>query len=335
MVEIMQRLHQQNLFQLEKKKTAREREYEKELQFFIELLYPGLQNIDLKTDRERVPNITDVLSLIDHLCFYNIPPHPVLSEEKLQHFRFLLDRAIYELLATYENIPYTPKERQLLNLFTGPIKNAKRQGEVSIITTNYDLIIDHEFYDLLKANAVDYGMPYRNVSSSRIVFQPEQPVLRYFKLHGSLNWLKCDLCGHYYINHDGEIVHQSYKSIVDDQNTCVCNRHLRLKSVLVTPSIVRDIRDSNLLQVWKGALEAIRTADKLVIIGYSFPAEDLAIKSIILRGFNGRERAAPLNVEVVQLGDAAKNNYLNFFGAAMTYHSRGLEAYLKRIPPLE
>ena len=42
--------------------------------------------------------------------------------------------------------------------------------------------------------------------------------------------------------------------------------------------LVRDIRDSNLLQIWKAAMEALRTADQIVFIGYSLPAEDFAIK---------------------------------------------------------
>jgi hypothetical protein len=98
-------------------------------------------------------------------------------------------------------------------------------------------------------------------------------------------------------------------------------------SVLVAPSLVRDIRDPNLLQIWKASLEAIRTADKLIFIGYSLPAEDLAIKSIIIRGLNGRSNKK-LEVDVVQLGTASRPNYENIFGKKINFHSKGLEAYL-------
>ena len=166
--------------------------------------------------------------------------------------------------------------------------------------------------------------------------QHDKPLLNYYKLHGSLNWLMCSLCGWYYINPFGSIVHQEFREEKDDSNICICNKEMRLKSVLVAPSIVRDIRDSNLLQIWKGALEAIRTADKIIMIGYSLPAEDLAIKSIILKGINGRAGNNMPQLEVVQFGEQAKPNYQNIFGnvfKAANYYKDGLEAYLKKKHP--
>lgn len=37
-------------------------------------------------------------------------------------------------------------------------------------------------------------------------------------------------------------------------------------------------------------MEASRTADNLIFIGYSLPAKDLGIKSVIIRGVNGRDK---------------------------------------------
>ena len=149
-------------------------------------------------------------------------------------------------------------------------------------------------------------------------------------MHGSLNWLKCDLCGQYYIHPDSSVAHQAFREEIDEDNTCVCNSRLKLRTVLVAPSLVRDIRDSNLLQIWKAAIEAIRTADKLIFIGYSLPGEDLAIKSVIMRGLNGRIKSKRLEVEVVQHGIAAKPNYVNLFGKDITYYSKGLKEYLSK-----
>ena len=140
----------------------------------------------------------------------------------------------------------------------------------------------------------------------------------------------CDLCGQYYINAEGSIVGLAFKEQISSQNTCICSNSLRLKSVLVAPSLVRDIRDSNLLQIWKASLEAIRTADKIIFIGYSLPAEDLAIKSIIIRGLNGRDQKKRLEVDVVQLGTDSKSNYENLFGPKINFYAEGLEKYLNK-----
>jgi len=327
---ILKNLYNNDLFELDRgEKTSIEKKQEKELKSFIELLYPGLKELNLKDKMKLTPSITEILSLVDHLCFYGIPPHPHLNEEKLMQFRYLLNRAVTEFLLDYQNMRDTPKEERLLKKFMGPIVKEKKIAKISIITTNYDLSISPEFESVIADNRVDYGIAYRDTNTGEIILQPQNPLFRYYKLHGSLNWLKCDLCGQYYIHYNGSIAHNAFREKLDEHNTCECNDHLKLKTVLVAPSLVRDIRDSNLLQIWKSAIEAIRTADRLTFVGYSLPAEDLAIKSVIMRGLNGRKKGHQLKVEVVQHGLTYKQNYINLFGKKIKYYAGGLSEYLK------
>ena len=330
MPHILENLYDNNLFQLGERKTATEKRHEAELKKFIGLLYPGFRKLRLKDKIKSTPSITEILSLVDHLCFYNIPPHPELNEENLLHFRYLLNRAVAELLMDYQNEPYKGNEKILLQRFMGPIVAEEKKAKISIITTNYDLSIDPQFERAIANNRVDYGIPYRGMDrQGTIILQPANPLFRYYKLHGSLNWLKCDLCGQYYIHKNDTVAHQAFREEIDDDNTCACNDHLKLRTVLVAPSLVRDIRDSNLLQIWKSAIEAIRTADELVFIGYSLPPEDLAIKSVIMRGLNGRTKRKALKVEVIQNDSNSEQNYYNLFGKNLTYYSEGLAKYLR------
>jgi len=335
---ILQNLFAKDLFQLGRKKTTSEKKQESDLKQFIGLLYPGLKNIDPVASKHRIPTITEVLSMVEHFCFYGIPPHPQLNIEQLQQFRKLLNRAIGEYLLDFEMEDYDEYQNELLKRFIAPLRQEKKSGNLSVITTNYDLIIDWEFRDALRSGRVDYGIPYRSVSNANvgthtvkaneIVVQPYNPLFRYYKLHGSLNWLKCEMCGHYYINPEGSILHNAFREVTDEGNTCICDNSLRLNSVLVSPSYVRDIRDANLLQIWKGALEAIRTADRLIFIGYSLPAEDFAIKSILMRGLNGRRRNNRLKVEVIQCGSNSKAAYENIFAnGELTFFCKGLDGY--------
>jgi len=328
---ILEKLLEADLFQInETRKTQKERDYEKELLSFLHLFYPGLKHLNIKNEKQKaqIPNITEVLSLVEHFCFYNLPPHPKIVDARLLRFRDLLNRAIVELILEYDIRVMSKEEEKLFYKFIRPINNDKVNDNVTIITTNYDLLIDWQFSDVAARNKIDYGISYRDVNSSDIIYRDANPRFHYYKLHGSLNWLRCDLCGQYYINPDGSIVSLAFTDKVEDYNTCVCSEFLRLKSVLVAPSIVRDIRDSNLLQIWKASMEAVRTADQLIFVGYSLPGEDLAIKSVIMRGLNGRDKSKPLKVEVVQHGDAAKPNYLNLFGNQIKYYSGGLADYL-------
>lgn len=326
---ILKRLRKHELFQLDHEKTTKERKSEKTLMEMIYMLYPGLESVDPEDEanRDKIPSITEILSLVDHFCFYNLPPHPKIAGTALLQFKELLDRAVGELILEYDLEHYTPEEKQLFERFIKPIRQAKKSDRYTIITTNYDLIIDLAFKDVCAQNKVDYGIPYRIVEDTIYQRNP-RPVLHYYKLHGSLNWLRCDLCGTYYINPGGHTIAQAFKEDVDDANTCACNCHLKLKSVIVSPSFVRDIRDSNLLQVWKASLEAIRTADKLFFIGYSLPAEDFGIKSILIRALNGRDPEQELKVTVVVMGGSSRQSYNNVFGDNVDYHGEGLEKYL-------
>ncbi len=336
MPEILRYLINHDLFNNASNSLDEEKEQEKDLKDFIDILYPGLKDIDPIAESNRIPNITEVLSMVEYCCFYNLPPHPSLCDEKLFYFRDLLNRGIAEILRKYISKDVQKHNNKFLS-FKKQIKDKIKNEDVTIITTNYDLLVDKLCDTYSKKNKVDFGISYRDVKSNGIIL-PVAPNLRYYKIHGSMNWLKCDQCGYYYINHDGSISHQAFIKELTTHNTCICNSQrninykLKLKSILVAPSLIRDIRDSNLLQIWKASLEAIRTADKLIIIGYSFPSEDLGIKSIFMRGINGREEnAEPIAIDVVQMGYSAETNYYNIFGNNIKYYHQGLDYYLENI----
>src|SRR5437762_1343298 len=91
---IIKKLRKANLFELKKdNKTINEQKYEKELLDFLYTLYPGMKNIHFsrKEQELHIPGIVEVLSLVDHFCFYNIPPHPEIVDDSLIKFRNLLN----------------------------------------------------------------------------------------------------------------------------------------------------------------------------------------------------------------------------------------------------
>lgn len=334
MPDILKGLKTGDLFYSDADNRLANDEKQKELLEYIEMMYPGLAGIDLSKNASQVPNITEVFSFVEHLCFYNTTHHPKMNETRLTSFRVLLGRALAELLNRYEKKTDRDETKtELGRKFIASVKKLYNNNHISIITTNYDMVIDKAFCTEATNSQIDFGIEYRDIARDIIIY-PQDIKLRYYKLHGSLNWLMCNMCGRYYINPAGSIAHQEFRTATDWGNTCHCNKDMRLKSVLVAPSIVRDIRDSNLLQIWKAAVKAISQADKLILIGYSLPAEDLAIKSIILRGLNSSVKRDKLEVDVVQFGEAARSNYLNIFGKNnFTYEHLGLEEYLKKNNP--
>jgi hypothetical protein len=102
---------------------------------------------------------------------------------------------------------------------------------------------------------------------------------------------------------------------------------------------VRDTKDPNLLEIWKNALEALRHAHEWIIVGYSLPPEDLAIRSMFLRAWQSRTEKP--RVTVVQKpgnmkdggtspGDKLEEIESRFclLFPECTYFRDGLEGYL-------
>jgi hypothetical protein len=296
---------------------------------YLGMLLPGFNLPDIT-----LPLITDVLSLIDlSLTSSNIPLPRAATPEMLR-FRVLLERAIFEVL----DWPYGDHDvPQSLTRFTDwlfHLSHCSGAGSVGLISTNYDIAVEAELFDRFEEETIrdkfDFGFSWRDPFKEALYKRPHNPSFHLYKLHGSLNWLRCDLCEHIYINVRGVIAHRAFDQRVTNQNSCHCG-HGRLRAVLVAPSLVRDVRDGNLLEIWKNALEFLRVAPEWVLIGYSFPPEDITIRSLFIRAYRGRR--TPPRIRVIQKGhdETTRSRYKLFFPDCI-YQTDGLEEFLPPSP---
>jgi len=180
-------------------------------------------------------------------------------------------------------------------------KNNRKQDSVGLISTNYDTSIEQLIAKSLGntrriSEQVDFGVSWRDPDRPKTYPRPTVPWLRFYKLHGSLNWLRCDMCEHMYLNSRFEIFKRVLDAKVSGKNSCHCG-HGRLSLMLVTPSYVRDVREPNLLAIWQNALELLRTSDNWVIVGYSLPPDDINIRSMLMRAVHAR--GAPPRITLV------------------------------------
>jgi hypothetical protein len=94
---------------------------------------------------------------------------------------------------------------------------------------------------------------------------------------------------------------------------------------------VRQTHDAHLLGIYNAAIETLRTADHWVIIGYSLPAEDVAIRAMFLRAWDGCSRKP--RVTVVQGSkESTELTYRAFFPkSALDYHRDKLDGFLNTL----
>jgi hypothetical protein len=296
----------------------------------LRILLPGIEEV-----RDQLPLITDVLSLIDHLLTSGDVCSPRFLPKYMEELRELLERAIMAVLEKPIDPDRAAQGQYRLDKLTEWICGSRQEtGQpVTVVTTNYDVLLERAIYSNLEqhgvpvARAVDFGFGWRDPGSGTIHEPPADPRIRFYKLHGSLNWLRRQLCGFVYINIVGMIYQQAYRKKLGWGNTCDCLQG-PLRSLIVAPSMVRQFRDPNLLTVWQRSLEALRRARQWVIIGYSLPGEDLAIRSILMRAERGHEGAP--EVAVYQRDPALEGRFRLLFPNCR-YEVGGVERFIDQL----
>ena len=147
----------------------------------------------------------------------------MMSPAQLEDFRTLLEEAIIEA------IDAAPGARQdpALDRLTDWILSAADAGPpLTIVSTNYDTLIESVLFAKIEGrrrptqpmrspDPVDLGFSWREHSVGAFLepvhHPPASPRARILKLHGSLSWLKCPLCGFIYVNTTGNVVRQAFR----------------------------------------------------------------------------------------------------------------------------
>jgi hypothetical protein len=290
-------------------------------------MFPGWNHEDIMA-----PPITDVLSLIDYARSAGIAGMLGAGPGKLSRFRTLLELAICEII---NDVYFDGEWEPICNRFVKwLVEDSQNTG---VITTNYDIEAEMRIFEEFSRAQIeqkfDFGYAWRDPYENFLFPRPSDPLARWYKLHGSLNSLRCNYCEHTYINIDEPIDRIAADENVEreDFNSCDCGHHI-LSLVIVAPSLIRDVRNVDLLQTWKNALEWLRGATEWYIIGYSFPAEDLAIRSMFMRAYQARwdSKNKEPKVFVIQLGrDVALESRYRIIFPNCQWLEGGLEQLLQ------
>jgi hypothetical protein len=204
---------------------------------------PGLKD-QMRENRDDLGvGVTDLLTLVDRAIAQG-ESRAGMSPEEVSRFRQLLERAIYEAIMRDTKRRTTASEQALSQFFSW-LKQQK--SPVSVVTTNYDIAVDSRIIrdegrtDTRKWNsrvskAVDFGFAWRRSDNGQLMERPMKPSWRVHKLHGSVNWLRCPLCGQITMSLRSARGAKAFAADADEWNTCRCDGKTRLRLHLVTPS---------------------------------------------------------------------------------------------------
>jgi hypothetical protein len=186
---------------------------------------------------------------------------------QLTDVRDLIVQALCYCLGTYRKLEDSESATGFMELI---------KPEDSVITTNWDLLIDAA-RDLRFGSAPeDYG------TVGNVVLQGNNAPLRevrpmLLKLHGSLSWRYCPRCQRLVID---PLHHVAGERRVEGA-TCECT--CPFSELIVTPGFVREYRNIHLLNIWRESLMTLAKADEWIFAGYSLPPDDVGIRTLLLK----------------------------------------------------
>ncbi|MHB8917836.1 MAG: hypothetical protein ACYC4H_07415 [Desulfocucumaceae bacterium] len=158
--------------------------------------------------------------------------------------------------------------------YHGTLASSLAQGD-TVISFNYDLLMD---------TAMELKSPYWEPSSgyglpaSAGATGPGSKVFL-LKPHGSFNWAICKTCGNTYVLPFSQAGAPLKWSSLGNPAPEAEDHHL--ERLLIPPSLKKNVHGRAMRQIWLKALEALKNAERVVVIGYSLPAADFMVKRLL------------------------------------------------------
>lgn len=220
-----------------------------------------------------------------------------------------LKKCIIFLLA-YKSAEITKIESSSCNklarlFFETRIKASNQEDVLSIITMNWDSIIEKELYRLCREynqnrpktkifpDLCFYDYCFNDLDNrivSTHIKARKYKNIKLLKLHGSINWLICPNCKRIYVDYDndiailelstGRLCPQCEKGFGDEENIP------KMHSILITPTFLKDLNALQLKNIWHNAFIDLAEATTVVFIGYSFPDSDFEMRYLLKKSIN-------------------------------------------------
>jgi hypothetical protein len=253
-----------------------------ELQGFFRAFYGiDVTAVNAKTDFPTFEEVLGTLELAlsrnENFRIASEPEPNVWDQQRIQRCREHVVTLICIILAT--KLGATPESG---GKYHRQLAEALQPSEsVTFLSFNYDLLIDNAI--AFTGRTVDYGTTFANPLSLL------GPPIELLKLHGSLNWLRCPICGA--LTNTGNEKGASYPTELRARcQTSDCNSETT--PIVIPPTFFKIMSDFHLQQIWHTAGKRLVAADRIYFCGYSLPDADMHVRYLLKRAEVNR-RTAP------------------------------------------
>jgi NAD-dependent SIR2 family protein deacetylase len=297
------------------------------------------RNFSISVEPRTFPSLETIFSYFDYFIDndvalskeYTLQKIVALKEALIKLIYFITSKSAKRSLTKYEIEKGGRDTDSVYSFFWERVIETNRN--LSIITTNYDNQIDDAFDHWVypRYGLIDYCIDLLNYTKEEGLIgfdwwvNPREPIpdwndcqprpIKLIKIHGSLNWKYCNCCSqtiltpwNKHIDLDtGELPRfdPSWPIDIDTSNLCPRDGY-PLSTMILPPTHSKILKHPVIQNLIYEAQKEIRTARKIVFVGYSFPDADIHIKAILSK--NLKENAKILVVNP-SLSEQARQNY--------------------------
>jgi hypothetical protein len=227
---------------------------------------------------------------------------------------------------------------------------AKAYDPLAVISLNWDILLDNALNNALRARdngmrgdydpfgVVDYCCYISSVDSEESRIRTGLWSLgcrgynvKFLKIHGSMNWLQCSNCQQMFVGFDEKLILRIISESLYCRHCKKQGNHSLLRSSLVMPTFLKDLRNFQIKLVWQNAAIELMEARRLVFIGYSLPHADFEFRQLLSRMVHKHAK-----IDVVLWGKSENykaecERYESFFSKhSLEFFPEGAEEYMRR-----
>lgn len=269
-------------------------------------------NFEYNEETNQYPSLEALFGFIDYFIQQNESLNSKYTNEKIRDIKEYLIKLIHYVV----NLR-TDKRSHYYHLFWQAIQ--KNNSNTSIITLNYDTLLEQAFDFLFKHHGyIDYCIPLMNYERNpelkkyNFWINPREPVVidknenpipvKVVKVHGSLNWKYCTCCNQTLLTpwdrtidlNKGKFLGYTYPDNQEYEFRCPVDG-TEFQTLIMPPTYLKTLHHPIITQLLNEASREIRATKKIVFIGYSLSNSDVHIKALFQKNINNEKNIVVIN----------------------------------------
>jgi NAD-dependent SIR2 family protein deacetylase len=249
------------------------------------------------------PSLEAIFGYLDYFINKNESLGSGYTTAKIIDIREALIQLIHYVIASST---LNDDEKNLYRYFWEVVSVTNKN--ISIITMNYDTLLDESFDFLYNKVLIDYCIElmnyhhYENIDTFDWWINPrnttstkdeyDSKIIKIIKIHGSLNWKYCNCCNQVLLtawNTKIDLSSMGFKGYIygncanpetiEFDLVCPLDKN-RFETFIVPPSHIKDLSHPVINKLLDESSIEVRKAKKIVFVGYSFPEADVHIKAL-------------------------------------------------------